>query len=558
MSTSTSSGSADTRRGLLDWIEWLGNKLPDPVLLFVGLTVLVVLLSAVGAAAGWKVQPIRPVPVVVDGQAVVAAGTGRPQLKIEPHGEPVVCRSLMTSEGVHWLAKNLVSNFINFPPLGVVLVGVLGVGLAEKVGLFGAVMRSLALVTPAALLTPMIVFLGVMSSLASDAGYIVLPGLAAALYATTGRSPVVGVAAAFAGIAGGFSANLLPSAGDALLAGMTTTAAEIVAGKNGYAVTPVANWYFIAASTVLLTLMGWAVTAWVVEPRLKERPAQEGGPLPAGEVQTLSQQRLSADEQCGLWLAAGAFAGVIGVVVAMAQIPGWPLHGVEPARPGSEAMAPKWTGVVVPIIFCAAVVPGLAYGWMTGVLRSQKDVAEAFFHAMRTMAPVIVLAFFAAQFTACLGYTRLDQMLAFVGGEALLNSGLPPKVMLVGLVLVSLTINLFIGSMSAKWAILAPVIVPMLMIVGISPELSQAAYRVGDSVTNIITPLNTYMLLVLVVMQRYWKSAGMGTLIATMVPYSLVFTVGWTLLLLVWVMMGWKLGPDAGLWYPKPIIGAGG
>lgn len=622
--------------GVLNAIEWVGNKLPDPVFLFVLLAGLVMVFSAVGVAAGWSVQPIRPRVVLV--AATDASGaplldqagkpvmkpaqdpaTGRPKIEVVPEGEPVKPRSLMSSEGLFWILNNMVRNFINFPPLGVVLVGMLGVGLAEKVGLFGAVMRILALLTPDKMLTPMIVFLGVMSSLATDAGYIVLPALAGALYAAVGRSPVVGVAAAFAGVAGGFSANLLPAAIDALLAGLTSGAAAIV--QPGYTVTPLANWYFMIASTLMLTLVGWAVTAWLVEPRMRDRTAAEGGPIARGVTRTVSawmpivlaavaghvllallavglahrvgffgwlverpirlyallsviphvlivwavfrtpsvpkgvnaeprdpaDLKLSAGEKRGLAVAGLSTMLALDVLMCAILIPGWPLHGDVNLTP--TVTAPKWTQVVVPVIFFMFVTPGVAYGVATGSIRSLGDIAAGFYEAMKGVAPIIVLSFFAAQFTEFLKYTNLDRMLAFAGGEALLASGLPPTVMLVGLVVISLLINLLIASMSAKWAMLAPVIVPMLMIVGISPELAQVTYRVGDSVTNIVTPLNSYLLIVLVVMQRYWSRAGMGTLIATMTPYSVVFAVAWTLMLLAWVWLGWPLGPGAGLWY---------
>lgn len=547
-------------RDPLGIIEWLGNKLPDPVMLFILAALAVVVLSALGDAAGWKVTPLRPVVVtrpLLDDQgrpvldeagkprlAPVLDEKGVPKVTLERGEQPITSRSLLSSEGIYWAITNLVRNFINFPPLGLVLVGMLGIGVAEKVGFFGAAMKWLAAQVPGSLLTPTIIFLGVMSSVASDAGYIILPPLAGALYLAVGRPPAAGVAAAFAGVAGGFSANLFPTAGDALVAGITTSAARIL--EPAHSVNPLCNWYFQIASTFLLAAVGWLVTARVVEPRLRRHGPEEGGPVPVSAEEAM-RQRLGHEEARALRLAALAMLAALALVLCATLIPGAPLHGrVDPDNPRS---ALRYTQGIVPIIFVMFLAPGLAYGFATGTLRSATDVSKAFIHAMVTMAPIIVLAFFAAQFIEFLKYSNLDRMLAFVGGEALAEAGLPRPVLLACLVLLSLTVNLLIGSMSAKWAMLSPIIVPMLMIVGISPELAQVTYRVGDSVTNIVTPLNSYILVVLVVMQRYWKNAGLGSLIATMLPYSVVFTIVWTAMLLAWVALGLMLGPEGPLDY---------
>lgn len=529
-----SGGGAANR--VLDGIERIGNLLPDPVFLFLFAALAVVVLSAVGTGLGWSVQPLVP--------TLVGEGASS-RVELVAEGQPISARSLLTSEGLYWALANSVKNFINFAPLGVVLTSMLGIGLAEKVGMFGAAMKWLAALVPGVLLTPMIVFLGVMSSAASDAGYIVLPALAAALYVAVGRSPVAGIAAAFAGIAGGFSANLLISAGDAVLSELTTRAAHVV--DPTYTVVATCNWYFMAASTFLITLVGWAVTAWVVEPRLAGRAPDAGGPV-AASAKELEEQRLTTTEKRGLLWALVGMVGVVATVAVLVGVPGWPLEGAaklsETAQP-----TPKWTHVIPPLILAAFVVPGLAYGIATGTIRGQKDVSKAFMETMATMAPVIVLAFFAAQFIEYLKYSNLDRMLAYVGGDALAEAGLPPLLLLVAVVVLSLTINIFIGSMSAKYTMLAPILVPMLMMVGISPELTQVSYRVGDSVTNMVTPLNTYMIVILVAVQRYAKTAGVGSVIAMMMPYSVVFTVVWTLMLVVWVWLGLPLGPRGPLEY---------
>lgn len=608
--------------GILGLIERLGNKLPDPVFLFIGATVLVMALSAIGGSMGWKVQPQRPVVVTqlvvgADGattQEPVRSADGRPKIELKPTGSPVSPKSLLSGEGVYWLVSNMVRNFLNFPPLGVVVVGMFGIGLAEKVGLFGAGMKWMAGLVPSKLLTPTIVFLGVMSNVASDAGYIVLPPLAAALYVAFGRSPIAGIAAAFAGVAGGFSANLLVGSTDILVSGITEVGARVI--DPAYTVLPTCNWGFMAASTILLTFVGWGVTAWIVEPRLT---AQRVGMDGMGTSAT-GENTLDDTERRGLRFAGVGTAAALLVVAAALVVPGSPFVGDMPspaprfgpipsavdAAPGTFAATgapsaprlpipgtssikpgftleaegpgpdgavvrgtfrvgesvtatgklevgappqPRWSQAIVPIIFFVFLVPGLAYGFATGALKSQSDVTKCFIHAMSSLAPVIAMAFFAAQFLECLRFSRMDTMLANIGGQALVAADLPPYVLLAALIALVFVINLLMASMSAKWTALAPIIVPMMMMAGISPELTQAAYRVGDSCSNPITPLNSYMIVILVAVQRYAKGAGIGNLVAAMVPYAAVFVVVWTAFLLLWVWLGLGTGVNSPLWY---------
>jgi aminobenzoyl-glutamate transport protein len=527
----------------LDAIEWVGNQLPDPALLFVMGALLVMVLSQVGVWMEWSVQPVRPqlvAQVGADGIAIAPESTsGRPKIELVPHGEPLKPVSLLTSDGLFWAISNMVKNFINFAPLGIVLTGMLGIGVAEKVGLFGAVMRWLALNVPGKMLTPMMVFLGILSSAAMDAGYVVLPPLAAALYLTLGRPPLAGIAAVFAGVSAGFSANLFFSGLDAILAGASTEAANVI--DPDYQVAVPANWWFIIVSTFVLTLTGWAVTAKLVEPRLRSRTPEEGGPSPISMTE-LEAQRLTATEKYGLLWAGMALAVFLAVVLAAILIKGGPLHG-------SAGRFPRWVDAIVPLIFFFFVIPGLAYGIATRAIRSSKDAATAMIEAIATMAPIIVLAFFAAQFVKYFEHSNLGAMLAMAGGKALFAANLGPEMLIVLFIGLIAVLNLFVGSMSAKYFLVAPIFVPMLMLLGISPELTQTAYRVGDSVTNIVTPLNAYLVIILVVMQRYARNAGMGTLISLMMPYSIIFAVVWTLLLLLWMAVGAPLGVPGPLWY---------
>ncbi len=515
-------------RGVLSRVERLGNRLPDPATLFIVGAVLVMVISQIGAWRGWSVEKPKIVHAIVDGKDIARVeGT-----------ETVTAQGLLSADGLYWCLSSMVRNFINFPPLGIVLVGLMGIGLAERSGCVGALLKAVAARTPGSLLTPMMVFLGVNASLATDAGYVVLPPIAAVLYKATGRSPLVGIGAVFAGIGGGFSANLCITSLDPLLAGLTQAGAQII--DPACTVKPTCNWYFMIAATFLLTGAGWWVTARIIEPRFRGLAPEHGGPAApmAGDHSHL----LKPQERRGLAAAGVVFALTIGLVVAMVTVPGWPLY----LRSDPSA---RWIASIVPLLFFVFLTPGVAYGVVAGTIKSDKDAARMMGSTMSEMGPYIVLAFFAAQFIEYFRYSNLGVMVAMKGGQALASAELPPWALLVAFVCMVMMLNLLIASASAKYAFIAPVFVPMLMQVGISPALTQAAYRVGDSVTNTITPLNSYLIVILVVMQKYVPKAGMGTLVALMLPYAVVFWVVWTAMLVLWVQMGIPLGPGGGLWY---------
>jgi aminobenzoyl-glutamate transport protein len=499
------------RSRLLDWIERTGNRLPDPATLFVLATLVVLLLSALAAAARWSVVK------------VVAGAQG-------PQAVAVEAVNLLSADGLWWLASHLVSNFVAFPPLGIVLVGMLGIGVAERSGLIGALLRRAMGGLAGRGLTPAVVLLGILSSVALDAGYVVLPPLAAALYLAAGRPPLAGIAAVFAGVSAGFGANLVITAVDPLLAGFTEAGARVI--DPAYRVAVTANWFFAIASTVLLTLVGWAVTARLIEPRLA------GTAVPPSET----APALTEDERRGLRAALLALAAVLFLVLLATLLPGAPLHG-------TGERFPRWVEATVPLLFLLFVVPGIAYGLAAGTLRSDRDVAHLMGETMAALGPYIVLAFFAAQFVEAFRHSNLGEMLAVAGGGLLVELALPAGVLMVAFILLTLLANLFIGSMSAKYAFFAPIFVPMLMQAGISPELTQAAYRVGDSVSNIITPLNPYLIIILALIRRYAPGAGLGTLVALMLPYTVAFALVWSALLLAWLALGWPLGPGGPLTY---------
>jgi aminobenzoyl-glutamate transport protein len=502
-------------------IERVGNRLPDPATLFVLGCALVLFGSAVAAASGWSVpHPSRP-------------------------GESVTAVNLLTVSEQRWIWLNVIKNFLDFHPLGVVLVAMLGIGVAERTGLFAAILKLIVLATPSRLLTPAVVFAGVMSSAAADAGYVVLPPLVAAVYATVGRAPLAGLAAVTFGIAGGFSANLLITSLDPLLQGITLAAARLVQPDIDVRVD--CNWFFMMASTVLLVGLGWLVTVLVVERRFDKATVSKH--IAQGGLEATGAQALNAEERRGLFGAGLAAIVTVGAIIALAAIPGWPLHGTYEKLPGR--FVPVWTDALVPILFVGFLLPGIAYGIAAGNVRNDRDVAKRMGESMASMGTYIVLAFFAGQFIKWFERSNLGLMIAVEGVDALKQYDLSPVVLTVAIVTLTAGINLFMSSASAKWAILAPVMVPLFMGLGLTPELVQAGYRVGDSVTNAVTPLNAYLVVILVVIRRYEPTAGVGTVIALLLPYTITAWLVWMAFLVVWGSLGIPLGPGG----PAPFGG---
>lgn len=508
----------EPRRRLVDrvlgGVERAGNKLPDPAVLFVIALLLTWALSAVLAGVEFEVVDPRT-------------------------GKPIQVVNQLTGTALAAFLSGMVTTFTSFPPLGVVLVALLGVGVAEHTGFITAALRALLAVSPAALLTPMLILVGVLSHTAADAGYVLVIPLGAVIFHAAGRHPLAGVAAAFAGVSGGFGANFVPSSLDPLLAGFTQSAAQILDPDR--LVNPLCNWWFAAVSGLLIVGVAWFVTDRVIEPRLRSTPVDaDGAQMPRLEA-------LAAPERRGLRAALASIA--IGVVLL--TLASWP--PTSPLRaPGGEltAGAAPLMRSIVPLIFLFFLVPGIVYGYVAGTVRSHRDVVKGMSNAMGTMGYYIVLAFFAAQFTEAFRQSNLGALLALEGAVALRALALPGGATIVGIIALATLVNLFVGSASAKWALLAPIFVPMLMQVGLSPELTQAAYRIGDSSTNIITPLMPYFPLVVVYCQRYYRGTGIGTLVSLMLPYSAVFLASWTLLLLAYWALGLPLGIQATYTYP--------
>lgn len=503
----------------LSFIEKVGNKLPHPAILFAIFALLTIILS--GIVAAFNVSAIHP-------------GTK----------EEIHAFSLLSVEGLHMIMSKMVVNFTSFAPLGTVLVALMGIGVMEASGFFSTALRKLVLAAPPKMLTFAIVFAGLLSNAASEIGYIVLIPLGAMIFLAVGRHPIAGMAAAFAGVSGGYSANIILGTIDPLLAGLTEEAAHII--DPLYQVNPAANFFFMATSTFVIAIAGTWITEKIVEPRLGKY---------TGDAEPEELKDINLEEKRGLKFSAYAFYVLLLLMVwSVMPISGgiWdyvPGSGfLRNAETGAFLNSPFMSGIVA-IIFIIGAVVGLAYGIGAGTLKTGDAVIAGMGKSMATLGTYIVLVFFAAQFVAYFNWTNLGVILAVKGANAINSIGLSGIPLLIFIVLMAAILNFVMGSASAKWAILAPVFVPMFMLLGYSPEVTQMAYRVGDSVTNIISPMMSYFALIVTFMAKYDKKAGIGTIIATMLPYSVIFLIIWTAFMIVWVILGLPIGPGSELYY---------
>ncbi len=502
----------------LNAIERVGNALPHPVTLFAIFALAVVVISAICAALG-------------------VSATGNLVSGGELKESTVTAVSLLTKDGLQYMFTSAVSNFTTYAPLGMVLVAMLGVGVAEKSGMIDSLLKNVVKSTPKQLLTPMIIFLGVMSNIASDAGYVILIPLGAMMFHACGRHPLAGLAAAFAGVSGGFSANLLVGTLDPLLAGITQAAVDII--DPTYNVQVMGNYVFMCASTFLITILGTIITDKVVEPRLGTYVGSAGDA--DHSLTTVTDIQKKGLRNAGI--AALVFAAAIVVMCIPADSF---FRNAEGALLGNTPLVNSLIILIAMLFF----IPGVAYGLTVGKFKNDKDVAGAMSASMADMGSFLALAFVSAQFINYFSYTKLGTIIALAGASFLksINIGLIP--LMVIFVLFAAFMNLFMGSASAKWNILAPVFVPMFMLLGYSPELCQLAYRIGDSCTNIITPMMTYYAVIIIFAQKYDKKAGIGTITATMLPYSIAFLILWTLMLILWLTAGLPIGLNTPLFYP--------
>lgn len=542
MASDSIQAEPDAQKGILGWIERTGNALPDPVFIFFYLIAALVVISIALSAFG--------VSVALNDQILAGLGdSGRARFGIGDDGVISVA-SLLSPANLQQLLTQMPTTFTHFHPLGYVLVVMLGAGVAERAGLFGTAMRAGVRNAPTFLLTPVVALIAMLGNHAADAGYVVLIPLAGVLFAAAGRHPIAGIAAAFAGVSGGFSANIAPGQLDALLFGITQAGVDLI--NPGYIVNIAGNTYFIIGLLFLYLPIIWYVTDRIIEPRLGK---WTGGVAPGGDADQDDDPTapLTTGQKKGLKWAGIASLAVVLTWAFLTLGPGTPLYD-EGADTVTAALSPFFTSLVAGffVLFLAA---GTAYGVCAGTIKNHRDLVGMMSKAMGDMAYYLVLAFAAAHFVAMFGWSNLGLITAVTGAGAIESSGMPLPLVLASLVLLTGFINLFVGSASAKWALLAPVFVPMFMLLGVSPEATTAAYRVGDSATNIITPLMVYFPLILVFARRWLPGFGLGSLTAIMVPYSVLMMVVGFLMMLGWVYLGWPLGPGAGVEYIAPVVG---
>ena len=526
-----------TQTGILGWVERTGNKLPDPVFIFFYLIIALVLFSVVAAMSGISAMH----PTALD--------------EVTGNAQRIEAISLLSPENIQRLWVEMPTTFTHFHPLGYVLVVMLGAGVAERSGFFAAGMSKAVKSAPKTMLTPVVALVAMIGNHAADAGYVVLIPLAGILFAAAGRHPLAGIAAAFAGVSGGFSANISPGQLDALLFGITEEAVAASALDPSWTANIAGNWFFISVMTIVYLPIIWYVTDKIIEPRLGPwtggatagRSADDASPDPAGETGELASR--------GLRHAGLAALFVVGLWLLMVFAPGTPLidEAACEAIPAADCsihaqLAPLYRSLVA-AFFLLFLLTGWAYGRATGSIKNHRDLVEMMAESMKDMGYYLVLAFAAAHFVAMFGWSNLGLISAVHGAAAIDSTGLPLPIVLGLMVVFTGLLNLFVGSASAKWALLAPILVPMLMLLGISPEGATAAYRVGDSATNIITPLMVYFPLILVFAQRWQKDFGLGSLTAMMLPYSIWLMVSGTMLIVLWFYLGIPLGPDAPVGY---------
>ena len=522
---------APKQKGFLAWIERTGNRLPDPVFIFLYLIIFLIIVSVICSLLG--VSANHPT-------------------KLDASGNPVVIKgaSLLSAENIRRLWVDMPKTFTHFHPIGYVLVVMLGAGVAERSGLFASAIKAALRNAPKFLLTPVVALVAMLSNHAADAGYVVMIPLAAVIFAAAGRHPLAGIACGFAGVSGGFSANIAPGQLDALLYGITETAYEASSIDAGWTSNIAGNSFFIIALLFVYLPLIWVVTDKVIEPKLGKWVPDSDSDMASYSDE---DKPLSSEQRKGLRWSLYALLGVCAVWALMLYMPGRPLYDPTACPPDQAAeglcasvsnYGPFFRSLVggFMVLFLAA---GWAYGKAAGTIKTHEDLVGMMSEAMKDMGYYLVLMFAAAHFVAMFNWSNLGLVSAVHGAGAIQSSGLPMPIVLGLIVIFSAILNLFVGSASAKWALLAPVLVPMLLLLGISPDAATAVYRVGDGATNIITPLMVYFPLVLVFAQRWTKNFGLGSLTAMMIPYSIWMLVTGVILVMLWIVMGWSFGPGA-------------
>ena len=506
---------------ILDGIERVGNKLPDPITLFLGLAVLITLISWLCSALG--VAVVNPA-----------------------NGETVTPVNLFSVYGIRYLWSNVITNFSGFAPLGMVLVAVIGSAVAEKSGFLVALMKRFLGGAKGWIVTAVVMFLGINLNIAGDAGFIVLPPLAAILYMSIGRHPLLGMYVGYGSVAAGFCANLILGLSDALAYGYTEAAAQMI--DPNYSASIAINWYFLIVSCFLLTIAGTILVEKVMVNRF---------PITANQLAEYdfdpNAAAVSAEESKALGKAGIAFLLYIALVLFLSLAPladgdaGKVAILADATGSLTNSGAPFTKGIVFTVTL-ALMIPGIAYGVAMGKYKNDKDVWADISQGFAEMGNYVFMCFFISIFTNFFSVSKMGTVLAIAGANGLSAIGFTGLPLMIGLIIVSSFVNLFIGSASAKWAILAPVFVPMMMLMGYDPALTQIVYRIGDSLTNPLSPLFTYMPVAIGFVRKYNKEAGIGTVIANMIPYSGAFAVAWLIQLIAWVTLNLPLGPGGGIY----------
>ncbi len=491
----------------LNTVEVAGNKLPDPATLFILLACIVLVLSAVFASMG--AEAVHP-------------GTHK-VIKVV---------NLLTVDGLRMIWSKAVSNFSGFAPLGMVLVCVIGAGVAEKSGFLAAFMQKILGSASPAIVTFAIIFVGINGNVAGDAAFVVLPPVAGVIFLSMGRHPLLGVFCAFASVAAGFCANMMIGMSDSLAYGFTEAAARMI--DPNYTGSPAINYYFLVASCIALSLVGTFVTEKFMAPRFA------GADLSKYELDKETME-LTPKKKAAVTKALIATAIGLGVLLFMC-LGDHPILGDPKTGSIMDGKSPFMSGIILTITVIL-FIPGAVYGFASGKYKNDKDMFADISQAFKDISAYILLCFFCAQFTSYFAWSNLGAVLAIKGAGLLQDLNFTGVPLIIGLVIVSSIVNIFIGSASAKWAILAPVMVPMMMILGYDPAVTQVAYRIGDSISNPLSPLFYYFPLILGFVRRYEKDTGMGTVIANMLPYSISFTIVWLVMLAVWVILDLPLGP---------------
>ncbi len=531
--TAAATPANNRQRGFLAFVERVGNKLPEPAMIFVYLIGVLMLLSALAQWLGWSAS-------------LNYTGDEAPQWGSLENGVlTYTATSLFSEENMARLITEMPRTLTSFAPLGLVLTLILGAAVAERSGMFSALIRASLRNSPRAILTPLVAVIGMVSHHASDAAYVVFIPLAAILYASVGRHPLAGLAAAFAGVSGGFAGNITPGQMDVLLFGFTQEAARII--EPGWTMNPLGNWWFILSIVVVFTPIIWFITDRIVEPRLGQWGSEPDEALKA----ELAKSALTDAERRGLRLAGVAALAIVGLYAFLSLSSGYtPL--IDETKEGTAQLQPFYAGLVAGF-FLLFLATGTAYGVGAGTVGSSRDVIAMMTEGVRTLAPYIMFVFFAAHFVAMFNWSRLGPIFAIDGATVLQAMDVPAPLLLAGVQFVSSFLDLFIGSAAAKWSAMAPVVVPKFMLLGISPEMTTAAYRMGDSYTNIMTPLMSYFPLILAFARRYDHGLGVGSLLALMLPYALCFMAVGLLMTVSWVTFDLPLGPGAQVFYTPPV-----